>query len=110
MPQPSAVISVPTSTDASILSKRAFSTFRILPLSGRMAWKRRSRPCLAEPPAESPSTKKISQKRGSRGREGARKGGVAPLLGRAAGGIAFDEEDLAEARIALGAVGELAGE
>ena len=35
---------------------RAFSTFRILPRMGRMAWKRRSRPCLAEPPAESPST------------------------------------------------------
>ena len=65
MPQPSAVISVPTSTDASILSKRAFSTFRILPLSGRMAWVRRSRPCLAEPPAESPSTMNISHSAGS---------------------------------------------
>ena len=31
MPQPSAVISVPTSADESILSKRARSTFRILP-------------------------------------------------------------------------------
>ena len=28
---------------------RAFSTLRILPLSGRIAWNRRSRPCLAEP-------------------------------------------------------------
>ena len=65
MPQPSAVISVPTSTDDSILSKRAFSTLRILPLSGRMAWVRRSRPCLAEPPAESPSTMKISDSAGS---------------------------------------------
>ncbi len=37
-----------------ILSRRAFSTLRSLPRSGRIAWKRRSRPCLAEPPAESP--------------------------------------------------------
>jgi hypothetical protein len=65
MPQPSAVISVPTSADEIILSKRARSTFRILPFSGRIAWVRRSRPCLAEPPAESPSTMKISQSAGS---------------------------------------------
>ena len=31
-----------------------------------MAWNLRSRPCLAEPPAESPSTMKISDKAGSR--------------------------------------------
>ena len=65
MPQPSAVISVPTSADDSILSKRARSTFRILPLSGRIACVRRSRPCLAEPPAESPSTMKSSDSAGS---------------------------------------------
>ena len=35
---------------------------------------------------------------------------IASLLGGAAGGIALDEVDLAEARIALLAVGELAGE
>jgi len=35
---------------------RVFSTFSILPHSGRMAWNTRSRPCLALPPAESPST------------------------------------------------------
>ena len=40
-----------------ILSLGAFSTLSILPFKGRIAWKRRSRPCLAEPPAESPSTK-----------------------------------------------------
>ena len=40
----------------SILSNRAFSTLRIFPLSGRIAWKRRSRPCFADPPADSPST------------------------------------------------------
>ena len=34
IPQPRAVIKVPTSTEDSILSKRAFSTFRILPLIG----------------------------------------------------------------------------
>jgi hypothetical protein len=64
MPQPRAVISVPTSAEDSILSKRAFSTLRILPLSGRMAWYLRLRPCFAEPPAESPSTKNNSDKRG----------------------------------------------
>jgi hypothetical protein len=60
MPAPSAVISVPIWSDDSILSKRARSTFRILPRSGRTAWLSRLRPCLAEPPAESPSTMKIS--------------------------------------------------
>ena len=33
----------------------------ILPRSGRTAWSVRSRPCLAEPPAESPSTRKSSR-------------------------------------------------
>ena len=51
MPAPRAVISVLISSLPSILSRRAFSTLRILPRSGRMAWKRRSRPCLAVPPA-----------------------------------------------------------
>ena len=60
MPQPSAVMIVWISSLPSILSKRAFSTFRILPLIGRIAWNRRSRPCFAEPPAESPSTMKSS--------------------------------------------------
>jgi hypothetical protein len=41
------------------LSMRAFSTLMILPLSGRMAWKKALLPRLAEPPAESPSTRKI---------------------------------------------------
>ncbi len=66
MPVPSAVIIVAISCDESILSKRAFSTFRILPRSGRIAWTRRSRPCFAEPPAESPSTMKSSDSFGSR--------------------------------------------
>ena len=56
---------MPTSADDNILSKRAFSTLRILPFSGRIAWVRRSRPCLAEPPAESPSTRYSSDWAGS---------------------------------------------
>src|SRR5881409_63760 len=48
-----------------ILSIRAFCTLRILPRSGRIAWKLRSRPCLAEPPAESPSTRYSSVSLGS---------------------------------------------
>ncbi len=43
----------------------AFSTLRILPLRGRMACLILSRPCFALPPAESPSTKKISDLAGS---------------------------------------------
>ena len=57
IPVPSAVIRVAISANEISLSKRARSTFRILPLSGRIAWFLRSRPCLAEPPAESPSTR-----------------------------------------------------
>ena len=66
MPAPSAVISVPICSDDSILSKRARSTFRILPRSGSTAWFSRLRACLAEPPAESPSTMKSSDLAGSR--------------------------------------------
>jgi hypothetical protein len=51
-----AVMRVRISSLASTLSRRAFSVLMSLPRSGRIAWKRRSRPCLAEPPAESPST------------------------------------------------------
>ena len=76
MPVPSAVISVPISAEPSILSKRARSTFRILPRSGRIAWKR----------------------------------AVAALLGRAAGAVALDDEELGQRRIALLAIGELAGQ
>src|SRR4030042_108613 len=51
MPVPRAEISDLTSLLPRILSSRARSVLRILPLRGRMAWKCRSRPCLAEPPA-----------------------------------------------------------
>ena len=56
IPQPRAETIVPTSVFCKIFSRRAFSTFRILPRIGRIAWNLRSRPILAEPPAESPST------------------------------------------------------
>ena len=39
-----------------ILSALAFSTFNIFPHSGNIAWNLLSLPCLALPPAESPST------------------------------------------------------
>ena len=35
----------------------AFSVLMTLPRSGKIAWNERSRPCFADPPAESPSTK-----------------------------------------------------
>ena len=53
-----------TSVLASTLSMRAFSTLRILPRIGRIAWTRGSRPWRAEPPAESPSTMKTSHSSG----------------------------------------------
>ena len=56
---------MPTSTEDSILSKRAFSTFNIFPFKGRIACVLRSLPCFADPPAESPSTKNISDNAGS---------------------------------------------
>ncbi|KAG1184658.1 hypothetical protein G6F35_015046 [Rhizopus arrhizus] len=46
-------------------SKRARSTLRILPRNGSTAWFLRLRPCLAEPPAESPSTMNSSDSAGS---------------------------------------------
>ena len=64
-PVPIAVISAWISLFASTLSMRARSTLRILPRSGSTACVERSRPCLAEPPAESPSTMKISDSAGS---------------------------------------------
>src|SRR6478752_5666271 len=65
MPAPKAEISACTSVLAITRSMRAFSTFRILPRIGRMAWVIGSRPPLAEPPALSPSTMKISHLLGS---------------------------------------------
>ena len=45
---------------SSTLWSLAFSTFKILPRSGKIAWNLRSRPSFAVPPALSPSTRKIS--------------------------------------------------
>ena len=75
---------------------RFFSLLMILPRSGRIAWKLRSRPCLAEPPAESPSTMKSSQRSGSRElavgelprQAAARQGALAAHLARLARGLA----------------------
>src|SRR5215217_4177587 len=58
----------------------AFSTFRILPFNGRIAWKLRSRPCLAVPPAESPSTRYSSHLSGSRSEQSASLPGSPPPL------------------------------
>ena len=66
MPVPMAVMMDWISTFLSAWSSRAFSTFRILPRMGRMAWKVRLRASLAEPPAEFPSTMNSSAWRGSR--------------------------------------------
>jgi len=62
---PSAVYILFISSFSKTLCCMAFSTFKIFPLNGRIAWKFLSRPCLAVPPAESPSTKKISHFSGS---------------------------------------------
>ena len=60
IPVPNAVIIVLISSFPKALSSLAFSTLRILPRNGRIAWVIESRPLIALPPAESPSTKKIS--------------------------------------------------
>ena len=59
------MISVPICSLPSIRSNRARSTFRIFPRSGSTAWFARLRPCFADPPALSPSTRKISAFAGS---------------------------------------------
>src|SRR4029078_12339315 len=89
MPVPSAAIMVLISSLPSILSKRAFSTLRIFPLIGRIAWKRRARPCLAHPPVHSSST-------------------MSRLLRRPAGRLPFDDVELALRGVAFLAVGQLA--
>ena len=64
-PQPRAVIRLTISSEDKTLSILAFSTFIIFPLRGSIAWKCLSLPCFAEPPADSPSTRKISLLAGS---------------------------------------------
>ena len=53
-----------TSCDCSTSRVSDSQVFRILPRSGMMAWMTRSRACLAEPPAESPSTRNSSPRAG----------------------------------------------
>ena len=61
MPQPSAVTTSASSLFSSTLATVMPSVFITLPRSGRIAWRARSRPCLADPPAESPSTMNSSE-------------------------------------------------
>ena len=56
IPVPNAVIIALISVLPRILSNLAFSTFKILPRSGKIACVARLLAVLAEPPAESPST------------------------------------------------------
>ena len=56
MPVPKAVIMFLISSLLRILSRRAFSTFRILPLRGRIACVFGFLAFIADPPAELPST------------------------------------------------------
>src|SRR5215510_7989390 len=55
-PQPIAVTRSESSLFSSTFASDALSAFNTLPRSGRIAWRARSRPCFADPPAESPST------------------------------------------------------
>ena len=54
-----------TSCEELISPTDTSQVFRILPRNGMMAWVSRSRACLAEPPAESPSTRNSSECFGS---------------------------------------------
>jgi hypothetical protein len=65
MPVPIAVIIAWISRFESTLLTRFFSALMTLPRSGRMAWNSLSRASLAVPPADWPSTRKISADSGS---------------------------------------------
>ncbi len=65
MPQPSADTMSCSSLFDSTFCSDACSVFSTLPRSGRIACVLRSRPCLAEPPADSPSTMNSSLLPGS---------------------------------------------
>ena len=66
IPVPMAVMSAWISVFSRTFGKRAFSTLMILPRMGSIAWNSLLRACLADPPAESPSTMKSSLSAGSR--------------------------------------------
>ena len=61
---PKEIINDLISCEDKILFKCTLSTFKILPRKGRIAWNLLSLPCLEEPPADSPSTIKISDSSG----------------------------------------------
>ncbi len=61
---PKAMINDFISFEAKILSRRALSIFKIFPRKGRTAWNLLSLADLQEPPADSPSTMKISDSSG----------------------------------------------
>ena len=71
IPVPNAVTMSITCAFLRILSSLDLSTLIPLPFRGRTAWFCRSRPCFAVPPAESPSTRKISVREGSRSEQSA---------------------------------------
>ena len=65
IPVPREEMRVPISLELRTRSNRARSVLIIFPRRGRMAWVRLSRPCFADPPADSPSTRKSSEREGS---------------------------------------------
>ena len=72
-----------TSCDCRTPAESTSQVLRILPRSGMTAWNSRSRACFAEPPAESPSTRKSSQRDGSCRRQSASlPGSAGPLTMR----------------------------
>src|ERR1700687_1310469 len=97
-PAPIAVMRLRISSNVRTLSRRAFSTLRILPRSGRMACVRRSRPPLAVPPADAPLFR--VGELAAEGEDGLRCASRASL-GGSAGGIALHDVELAESWITL---------
>src|SRR3546814_8200551 len=99
VPQPKAGVRSAISRLAKILAVVALATLRILPRIGRIACVLRSRACLAEPPAESPSTMKISVPAGSSAEQSELAGQA--QLARRGGGLALDLGFLATAQALL---------
>ena len=71
IPVPTAVMIPWTSSFWRARASRAFSTLRIFPLMGRIAWISESLACLAGPAAEAPSTMNNSLSPGSRDEQSA---------------------------------------
>lgn len=75
---PSACMMLFTSSCSNALCHITRSTLNILPLMGSIAWNCLLRPCLADPPAESPSTMNSSQFAGSLSEQSANLPGMPP--------------------------------